>query len=209
MQVTLTQTESLLLIIFLQLAAWPSNALLSQENVLPKTAGTRSEGLVAWQQVYSVMTHPRCLNCHTASNHPEQGDDRHRHFANVLRGRAGAGVAAFHCSTCHQERNADSTGVPGGLGWHMAPLSMAWQDVNDAPLPSGVVCRAVSDRSRNGNRDGAGLLKHNEEEALVRWAWQPGRGIDGSPRTVPPLTHDEFVAATRKWVEAGMPCPQP
>ena len=31
---------------------------------------------------------------------------------------------------------------------------------------------------------------------------------DGSMRTLPPLNHEQFVAATRKWVEAGMPCPQ-
>ena len=40
----------------------------------PRVAGTASEarpasseGLAAWQQVYSVLTHPRCLNCHTAT----------------------------------------------------------------------------------------------------------------------------------------------
>ena len=46
----------------------------------------------AWQQVYSVLTHPRCINCHTATNYPQQGDDRHRHFANVVRGQTGDGV---------------------------------------------------------------------------------------------------------------------
>jgi hypothetical protein len=43
---------------------------------------------------------------------------------------------------------------------------------------------------------------------LVRWAWNPGRRPDGTMRTLPPLTHDEFVAATRRWVDAGMPCPK-
>jgi hypothetical protein len=50
-------------------------------------------------------------------------------------------------------------------------------------------------------------LRHHEEEPLVRWAFQPGRRIDGTARTLPPLTHEQFVAATRKWVEAGTPCP--
>src|ERR1700740_3864619 len=83
-----------------------------------------AEGLAAWQQVYSVLTSPRCINCHTATSHPQQGDDRHRHFANVLRGPEGKGVPALQCVTCHQESNADSTGVPGAQGWHLAPLSM-------------------------------------------------------------------------------------
>jgi hypothetical protein len=168
----------------------------------------RADGLAAWGQVYTVLTHPRCINCHTATNYPQQGDDRHRHFANVVRGPEGHGVPALNCVTCHQQSNADSTGVPGGHDWHLAPLSMRWQDENDQPLSSATVCRSVSDRSKNGNLDGPGLLKHHEEAELVLWAWNPGRRLDGTARTTPPLSHDEFVAATRRWVEAGMPCPQ-
>ena len=166
-----------------------------------------TQGIEAWQQVYSVLTHPRCINCHTATNYPQQGDDRHRHFANVVRGPANTGVPGLNCASCHQKANADSTGVPGGNGWHLAPLSMKWQDENDQPLSSAMVCRSVKDRSKNHNLDGPGLLKHHEEEPLVHWAWNPGRRPDGSIRTLPPLTHEEFVAATKRWVEAGMPCP--
>src|SRR2546425_8151591 len=106
-------------------------------------AATRAGGLAAWQQVYSVLTHPRCINCHTATNYPQQGDDRHRHFANVVRGPAGKGVPALQCVTCHQEANADSTGVPGAHNWYLAPLSMKWQDLNDKILSSAEVCRAI------------------------------------------------------------------
>jgi hypothetical protein len=168
----------------------------------------RVDGLTAWQGVYSVLTHPRCINCHTATNYPQQGDDRHRHFANVVRGHAGDGVPALQCMTCHQRANAMTTGVPGAPGWHLAPLSMRWQDPNDKILSSAEVCRAVTDRSRNDHLDGAGLLKHHTVEPLVRWAFRPGRAIDGTMRTLPPLTHDQFVEATRQWVEAGTPCPQ-
>jgi hypothetical protein len=168
---------------------------------------SQSDGLAAWQQVYSVLTHPRCINCHTATNYPQQGDDRHRHFANVVRGPEGAGVPALKCATCHQESNA-GTGVPGGHNWHLAPLSMAWQDRNDKALSSAAICAAITDRSRNHSLDGPGLLKHHEDEPLVLWAWQPGNRLDGSARAVPPLSHAEFVAATRRWVEAGTPCPQ-
>jgi hypothetical protein len=84
---------------------------------------------------------------------------------------------------------------------------MAWQDANDRPLSSGALCRRLTDRRRNHNLDGPGIVKHHEEEALVKWAWKPGVGIDGHLRTVPPLTHAEFVAATRRWVDAGTPCP--
>ena len=33
--------------------------------------------LAAWDQVYSVLISPRCINCHTATNYPQQADDRH------------------------------------------------------------------------------------------------------------------------------------
>ena len=173
-----------------------------------RPALSRAEGLAAWEQVYTVLTHPRCINCHTATNYPQQGDDRHRHFANVVRGPQNVGVPGLNCATCHQKENADGTGVPGGPGWHLAPLSMKWQDANDRPLSSAAVCRDVTDRARNGNLDGRGLLKHHEEAELVLWAWNPGRRPDGTERTRPPLSHAEFVAATRRWVEAGTPCPQ-
>ena len=169
---------------------------------------TSSAGLAAWDQVYSVLISPRCINCHTATNYPQQGDDRHRHFANVIRGPDGQGVPGLNCIGCHQERNADSTGVPGGLNWHLAPLSMQWQDVNDWPLSSAAVCRAVTDPAKNEHMDGPALLKHHMDAELVLWAWNPGIRPDGTARTTPPLSHDEFVAATRTWVEAGTPCPK-
>jgi len=172
------------------------------------TQATHEAGLAAWQQVYSVLTHRRCINCHTATNYPQQGDDRHRHLVNVVRGPEGKGVPGLNCATCHQGANADSTGVPGAPNWHLAPLPMKWQNPEDKILSSAQVCQSLTDRTKNHNLDGLGILKHHEEEPLVLWAFQPGRRRDGGARSLPPLTHDEFVAATRTWVEAGTPCPQ-
>jgi hypothetical protein len=84
---------------------------------------------------------------------------------------------------------------------------MRWQDTGGNILSSTEVCRAITDRSKNHNLDGPGLVKHHEEEPLVRWAFHPGRQIDGTARTLPPLTLEQFVAATRRWVDAGVPCP--
>jgi hypothetical protein len=170
--------------------------------------GRRAEGLDAWRQVHSVLVHPRCINCHTAVDYPQQGDQRRRHFANVVRGADGQGVPALRCVTCHQESNAGSTGVPGSHNWHLAPLSMAWQDRKDKPLSSAAICRAITDRRKNHDMDGPALLKHHAEDELVGWAWEPGRDIRGVPRTLPPLSRAEFADATRRWVEAGLPCPE-
>ena len=168
----------------------------------PERSDARASGLAAWGQVYAVMTSPRCLNCHTSTNFPEQGDDRHRHLFNVVRGPHDAGVPGLKCATCHQGANADSTGVPGAPGWRLAPLSMAWQDPAGRALSSAAVCRSVLD-----SRDGPGLIKHHAEEPLVLWAFKPGRRRDGTARALPPLTHGELVAATRRWAAAGTPCP--
>jgi mono/diheme cytochrome c family protein len=198
-----------LLVLSVFLAGW--TGVSSVETADGKTAASDArlaEGLAAWERVYSVMIHPRCINCHTATTYPQQGDDRHRHFANVIRGPEGRGVAGLSCAGCHRETNAEATGVPGGPNWQLAPLSMRWQDANDQPLPSAEVCRAVTDRAKNHGLDGPGLLKHHEEEPLVLWAWNPGRRTDGTMRTLPPLTHAELVAATRRWVDAGTPCPK-
>jgi alcohol dehydrogenase (cytochrome c) len=66
----------------------------------PTTAGTR-----AWREIYSVLTYPRCINCHPVASpklagyawnpaknasypqdYPRQADDRHPHYYAVLRG---------------------------------------------------------------------------------------------------------------------------
>ena len=59
--------------------------LVAMEGRLTAGAPSHGEGLVAWHQMYSVLAHPRCINCHTATNYPEQGDDRHPHLFNVVR----------------------------------------------------------------------------------------------------------------------------
>ena len=202
----------ILLLVLVVFATWTVLATRAavesgKGKTVPSNSGL-AQGLNAWEQVYSVLVSARCINCHTATNYPQQGDNRHRHFANVIRGPEDKGVPGLNCASCHQAMNADSTGVPGGHNWHLAPLSMRWQDANDQPLSSAAVCRAVTDRSKNHGLDGPGLLKHHQEEALVLWAWNPGRRTDGTMRTLPPMSHAEFVDATRRWVEAGTPCPK-
>ncbi len=38
------------------------------------------QGLAAWNQVYAVLISPRCINCHTATNYPQQGDERRKNL---------------------------------------------------------------------------------------------------------------------------------
>ena len=67
-------------------------------------AKPHSGGIPAWKAVYSVLTSPRCINCHPVrspklptfpvspnnstypQDYPRQGDDRHPHLYGVIRG---------------------------------------------------------------------------------------------------------------------------
>jgi hypothetical protein len=86
-----------------------------------------------FNEVAKVVTHPRCMNCHPAGEHPLQSDDRHEHMPPARRGEGGSGIAGLTCSACHMERNFTLVGtgaryksIPGHPRWQLAPLEMAW-----------------------------------------------------------------------------------
>jgi hypothetical protein len=80
----------------------------------PMTGGTP-----AWRAIYSVLTYPRCINCHPVASqvpgyafnpatnaqypqdYPRQGDDRHPHYYTVLRGDTFALPTAEHTGTVY------------------------------------------------------------------------------------------------------------
>ena len=114
---------------------------------------TTTAGLAAWDQVYSVLISPRCINCHTATNYPQQGDDRHRHFANIVRGPEGKGVPGLNCISCHQEENADSTGVSGktfSLAGNPVLSGMSIQATQPVTDTNGVAKFTVRSTSQGG-----------------------------------------------------------
>ncbi len=153
-------------------------------------------------KIAPVFQSPRCMNCHTVTTFPKQGNDRHRHSMNVARGRDGHGVVGLTCSACHQRENQLASGVPGAdEDWRLAPLSMGWEN-----LSVGDLCRRLLDPSRNGGRTGAGVVDHLSTN-LVRWAWAPGSSIASGPRTVPPLEYEDFVHAADEWIKTGSRCP--
>ena len=151
-----------------------------------------------WPEVASVLRHPRCMNCHTVTEFPRQGDDRHRHQQLVMRGADGAGAATLRCAACHQGANMADGKVPGAPNWHLAPLSMGWEGLDDARL-----CEVLKDRSKNGDRDLPKLSEHMTADPLVQWAWTPGA------RLPPTGGQADVHAAVRRWIKAGAACPQP
>lgn len=163
-------------------------------------AHTQDESIRAFRAVASVLTSPRCLNCHVPNDGPLQGDDSHPHAMNIKRGSDGNGSAALRCKACHQTENAKFLhGPPGAADWQLPPAAtpMAWKG-----LGIGDLCRTLKDPSKNGNRSVQDLVPHMET-SLVRWAWNPGPG-----RTLPPLSHEAFVSRLQEWIDTGAACPE-
>jgi hypothetical protein len=122
---------------------------------------------------------------------------------NVQRGRDGHGATAQRCNSCHGRANHLGSGVLGADDdWHLAPLSMGWENRS-----SGELCRGLKDPKRNGGRTGAKIVEHLATP-LVRWAWDPGVRSDGERRAPPPIPYAEFVAAAERWVATGAARPE-
>ena len=150
-------------------------------------------------EVARVLQSPRCQNCHPSSDAPLQTDQGRPHAMNISRRSVAAGLP---CRTCHQERNADAIGLigpPGAPHWGLPPRDtpMVFEGKSVAAL-----CAQLRDPARNGQRSLSDLLEHVSHDPLVLWGWSPG-----GKRTLPPLTHDAFVAAFQAWVTANGTCP--
>ena len=161
-----------------------------------QTGAATEDSLRAWGRVAEVLRHPRCMNCHPSGDVPRQTDDRHLHRMLVMRGADDRGTAAMRCTTCHQTVNTADGRVPGAPHWHLAPRPMGWEGLGDGEL-----CRAVKDPARNGGRSMAALVHHMTTDALVQWAWSPGK------RTAPPVSQFDFHEAVKRWAVTGAACP--
>jgi len=136
------------------------------------------------------------MNCHTATSFPRQGDDRRRHDQYVKRGPDDHGVPAMQCQTCHVDINQQN-GVPGAPGWALAPLSMAWEGLDDGQLAD-----RLKDQKSNGSRALDDLYDHMANNELVGWAWKPGGN-----RAPPPMPREEFARLVREWIDTGAASP--
>ena len=164
-------------------------------------ARDNEKSVLAFRAVASVLTSPRCLNCHIPGDLPLQGDDHHPHAMNVKRGPDGRGTPAMRCTNCHQATNTSHPHAPPGRpDWRLPPPSMplVWKGLSISGI-----CRALKDPSTNGGMTTAQLIEHVRDDPFVNWAWNPGPG-----RTVPPLSHDEFVSRFKEWMDTGAACPE-
>jgi hypothetical protein len=170
------------------------------ESTAYAQTGNDSASLRAFAAVAAVLTSPRCLNCHVSGDSPLQGDTGAIHNMNVKRGSDGRGTPAMHCTNCHQDQNSGQLHAPPGRpDWRMPPASarMGWQG-----LSVGEICRSLKDPAKNGGRTPEQLIEHVRDDRIVNWGWDPGPG-----RSLPPISHDEFVAQVTEWVRTGAACP--
>ena len=150
----------------------------------------------AFLKAYTVLMHPRCMNCHPSGDAPLQGDDSHVHAQNVLRGPDGKGKYALKCANCHQFANLPGLNMPpGNPNWHLPPPEMKMVFQGKTPRE---LARQLKDPAQNGHKTLADILHHVTEDKLVLGGWDPGDG-----RTKPPMSHDEFARAMREWIENG------
>jgi len=159
----------------------------------------RERSVALFNEAAKVLQHPRCMNCHPATERPTQTDLMRPHQPWVVRGPRGYGATGMRCATCHHQTNFDQAGIPGHPEWHLAPASMAWQGKTVRQI-----CTQIKDRARNGNRSLAALIRHVSEDTLVGWAWSPGPG-----RTPTPGSQREFGELMKAWSESGAHCPAP
>ena len=148
-------------------------------------------------EISKVLTHPRCVNCHTPDESPRQGDQHAFHDPPVARGAGDRGVPGMQCTGCHQDHNLELARVPGAPGWHLAPVSMVWLDRSPREI-----CEQIKDRQRNGDRSLADIHEHLAKDRLVAWGWSPGADRTPAPGTQAQL--GELVAA---WIDTGAECP--
>ena len=140
-----------------------------------------NDSAAMFPRIASVLQHPRCLNCHTMTDFPRQGDDRHPHLFGVSRGPDDRGLPMGRCTSCHCSANNDATGVPGR--GHLAPLNMAWEE-----LSPGQLCQVLLDRK--GNRSPLEIAHHiANDQQFVPWAWTPGRHAVEAERGTPPIPY--------------------
>lgn len=161
-----------------------------------------ARSVALFEEMFKVLSHPRCVNCHPPDNSPRQAMDSHMHNPPVERGgETGFGAVGMRCSTCHGTENVPFlTGdgsIPGHDPWHLAPIEMAWLGKSSTEI-----CEQLKDPARNGDRTLAEIQEHNAEDGLVGWGWHPGEGREPAPGS-----QEVFGELTKAWIETGALCP--
>ena len=164
----------------------------------------KKRSVALFEEAGKVILHPRCVNCHPATQRPTQNMAMTPHQPPVSRGEADMGVPGMTCNTCHGTENVKVVSqaetiksIPGHPNWHVAPIEMAWQNKS-----LGAICTQIKDPARNGGKTQDQITEHMAHDSLVGWGWNPGEGREPAPGT-----QAEFGELIKAWVETGAACP--
>ena len=160
----------------------------------------KQASIAAWNEVYKVLMHPRCMNCHPAGDIPLQGEDSHVHNMLPQRGPDGKGLYSMQCGNCHHNEGVPGENTPpGNPHWKMPPadMKMVFEGKSARELALQMV-----DPERNGHKSIEDLIEH-ASDTLVKEGWNMG-----GDRALPPLTYKEWKAQWLKWIETGAYAPE-
>ena len=171
-----------------------SNLAMTNNEIVKKR---EAESKAAFAEAYKVFMHPRCMNCHPAGDVPLQGDDSHLHTQGVRRGIDGKGLYAMKCSSCHQTANLDGDHLPPGHpNWHLPTAARPMVFEGKSPRQ---LAMSFKDAKFTGFKSMDQIMEHVEHDKLVQHSFTYG--------TRPPLSHDEFVAKVKEWINKGAALP--
>ena len=115
----------------------------------------------------------------------------------ITRGIDGKGLFANKCSNCHQLEKLEGKHLPPGNSvWHLPPAShkMVFQGKSPRELAA-----SFKDTTFTGFHTLERIIEHVETDPLVKNGFTYG--------TRPPLTHEQFVARMKEWIEKGAVLP--
>ena len=181
----------------------PTTPDLRAPAAFDNIADVRQRSRELFAEIGKVLTHPRCMNCHPAGEHPLQGAEQRPHVPPVWRSRPAAADPGTNCAGCHTDSNytlhegAKYQSIPGHPRWDVAPLSMTWEGKSLREI-----CIQLKDKDRNGGRDLALLHEHIAKDDLVAWGWQPGQGREPAPGS-----QELAGRLVQAWIDSGAECP--
>lgn len=164
-----------------------------------------TEGLAAWDKIFTVASHPRCTNCHVGDQAQPMWEglgykDRALHGMFIQAGESRIGAETIPCRTCHvtsEAANVLSHAAPHiEEAWRLPPIELNWLDKTSIEI-----CTQMRDPETNDGNSVTELAEHVLTSAFVRWGFEPGGGRSAPDGSTEKLAQDILV-----WGAAGMPC---
>lgn len=181
----------------------PGNARAQAPPPSPPSPQSSADPIDLFKEIYPVFAHPRCVNCHgvvqsfpgnirsvNATHHNEpEGDSQ----------------IAGNCALCHDTPKVLET------AWQfVAPAHMSFvgKDLEQMCALQSDEARSFDDAVNSHSGTVAGTyLHHLINDPLIDAGFEGRAGGDNiDPPQPPPMSKADFLAAAKKWIDAGAGC---